>query len=75
MLEMLLNNQEVSIIGYPLSDTDPRMNKEWMMDHIDEIKVEISKNDSNPREELIKLNKRLNIDIDFEKIFQKCMYE
>lgn len=68
---MHFNEEKFDMLGYPLSDTDPRMNKEWIMDHIDEIKVEISKNDLNPREELIKLNKRLNIDIDFEKIIQK----
>lgn len=70
---MSFNEKEFNILGYPLSDTDPRMNKEWMMNHIDEIKAEISKIDYNPREELIKLNKRLNIDMDFEKILQKCM--
>lgn len=67
---MLFNQEDLDIFGYPVSDSDPRMKKDWLLNHIDEAMEEVSKLDSNPREDLINLNKELGIDFDFDKFLQ-----
>ncbi|MBE6494993.1 MAG: hypothetical protein E7Z78_00970 [Methanobrevibacter thaueri] len=67
---MLFNQDNLDIFGYPVSDFDPRMKKDWLLNHIDEAMEEVSKWDSNPREDLINLNKELGIDFDFDKFLR-----
>ena len=65
---MHFKKNNFDILGYPLSDNDPRMNKEWISNHIDEIKAIFPEKEYSIREGLSKLNEKYNLNVDYEDI-------
>ena len=71
MLKMYFKENNLDILGYPLNDSDPRMNIEWISNHIDEIEAILPEKEYSIREGLSKLNEKYNLDVDYDNLLEK----
>lgn len=72
---MIPISKNFSNVGFVSRDGDPRQHKDWFLNHLDDIQVDIGSNGLSPGEELAKLNEELNIDVDFKSILQKNIFD